>query len=77
MTQTPPTKNGTSITEIVSVDALALVRFGLRAPDDPRIVNTVKVIDALLKVETPRGPCLAPLQWRHLWGEGGRLALRW
>lgn len=41
---------------IVSPDALALVRFGLRAPDDPRIVNTVKVIDALLKVETPHGP---------------------
>ena len=33
---------------IVSPDALALVRFGLRAPDDPRMLNTVKVIDALL-----------------------------
>ncbi len=32
------------------------MRFGLRAADDPRIVNTVKVIDALLKVETPYGP---------------------
>jgi glucoamylase len=41
---------------IVSPDTLALVRFGLRAPDDPRIVDTVKVIDALLKVETPNGP---------------------
>ena len=41
--------------QIVSPDALALVRFGLRAAHDPRIVNTVKVIDALLKVETPRG----------------------
>lgn len=41
---------------IVSPDALALIRFGLRAPDDPRIVNTVKVVDALLKVETPYGP---------------------
>jgi glucoamylase len=41
---------------IVSPDALALVRFGLRAADDPRIANTVKVIDALLKVETPHGP---------------------
>lgn len=41
--------------EIISPDALALVRFGLRAPDDPRIVNTVKVIDALLKVDTPQG----------------------
>ena len=52
----PPTKAGIPITEIVSPDALALVRFGLRAADDPRIVNTVKVIDAVLKVETPRGP---------------------
>ena len=48
--------------QIVSPDALALVRFGLRSADDPRIVNTVKVIDALLKVETPVGPGLASLQ---------------
>ena len=32
-----PANNGIPVTEIVSVDALALVRFGLRAPDDPRI----------------------------------------
>ncbi|HEX9078587.1 MAG TPA: glycoside hydrolase family 15 protein, partial [Desulfuromonadaceae bacterium] len=42
--------------QIVSPDALALVRFGLRSPDDPRIVNTVRVIDALLKKEMPSGP---------------------
>jgi glucoamylase len=42
--------------ELVSPDALALVRFGLRAPDDPRIVNTVKVIDALLRIRLPGGP---------------------
>jgi glucoamylase len=41
---------------LVSPDALALVRFGLRAADDSRIRDTVKVIDALLKVETPTGP---------------------
>ena len=41
---------------LVSPDALALVRFGLRAADDPRIRDTAKVIDALLKVETPGGP---------------------
>jgi glucoamylase len=39
----------------VSVDALALVRFGLRDPDDPRIRNTVRVIDAILAVELPQG----------------------
>lgn len=42
--------------DIVSPDALALVRSGLRAADDPRIVNTVKVIDATLKTETATGP---------------------
>lgn len=42
--------------EIVSVDALALVRFGLRDAHDPRIVNTVKVIDAKLRVRTETGP---------------------
>jgi glucoamylase len=41
---------------IVSPDALALVRFGLRAADDPRMRDTVTVIDALLKTETARGP---------------------
>jgi glucoamylase len=41
---------------LVSPDALALVRFGLRSADDPRILGTVKVIDSLLKVETPTGP---------------------
>ena len=42
---------------IVSPDALAYVRFGLRAADDPRIVDTVKVIDAINKVDLPQGPC--------------------
>ena len=43
--------------ELICVDALALVRFGLRAPDDPKMLNTIKVIDAKLKVDTPGGPC--------------------
>ena len=41
---------------IVSPDALALVRFGLRAADDPRIVATVAVIDHVLRAELPEGP---------------------
>jgi glucoamylase len=41
---------------VVSPDALALVRYGLRAADDPRMVNTVKVIDATLKTEVSTGP---------------------
>ncbi len=42
--------------QIVSVDALALVRYGLRSPEDPKILDTVKVIDATLRKETKTGP---------------------
>ncbi|HEY5065733.1 MAG TPA: glucan 1,4-alpha-glucosidase [Xanthobacteraceae bacterium] len=50
---------------LVSPDALALVRFGLRAADDPRIVNTVTAIDAVLKRELPAGP-----YWYRYNGDG-------
>ena len=53
----PPGENLEKASHVISPDALALVRFGLRAPDDPRILNTIKVIDALLKVKLPQGPC--------------------
>jgi glucoamylase len=52
----PAGQSSEPASQIVSPDALALVRFGLRAPDDPRIVDTVRVIDAILRVETPFGP---------------------
>ena len=52
----PPGQSREPAAQIVSPDALALVRFGLRAADDPRIVNTAAVVDRLLKVETPSGP---------------------
>jgi glucoamylase len=49
----------------VSVDFLQLVRFGLRSPQDPLILGTLKIADALLKVQTPYGPC-----W-HRYNEDG------
>ena len=52
----PPEQSSEPAAQIVSPDALALVRFGLRSPSDPRIVNTLKAIDALLKINTPFGP---------------------
>ena len=50
---------------MVTIDALALVRFGLRAADDPRMLNTLKVIDELLKVATKNGTA-----WRRYNGDG-------
>jgi len=61
----PPGQDVAAATQLISPDALALVRFGLRAPDDPRILNTVKVIDALLRVKLPQGPC-----WYRYNGDG-------
>ncbi|OBZ95815.1 hypothetical protein ADU59_10725 [Pararhizobium polonicum] len=52
----PPGDTDRPLELIVSPDALALVRFGLRAATDPRIVDTVTVIDAHLRCDLPQGP---------------------
>jgi glucoamylase len=41
---------------IVDGGFLELVRYGIRGPDDPTVVATLKVIDAVLKTDTPAGP---------------------
>src|SRR5579875_3867867 len=46
--------------EIIDAGFLELVRYGVRRADDPLIVDSLKVVDHVLKVETPRGPC-----WRR------------
>src|SRR5205807_2213999 len=61
----PPGMNQEPASHLISPDSLALVRFGLRAPDDPRILNTIRVIDALLRVRLPQGPC-----WYRYNGDG-------
>jgi glucoamylase len=52
----PPGEGSAPTAHIVSPDALALVRFGLRGAEDPRILDTIKIIDATLKTETATGP---------------------
>src|SRR5665811_2194679 len=42
--------------EMIGTDFLALVRFGLRRADDPRILSTLTVADAVLQTDTPSGP---------------------
>src|SRR5271170_4881536 len=46
--------------EVVDGGFLELVRYGVRRADDPVIVDTLKVIDHVLKIDTPKGPC-----WRR------------
>jgi glucoamylase len=51
--------------EQVATDFLQLVRLGLRDAFDPLVLDTLKVIDGELKVETPAGPC-----WHRFTGDG-------
>ncbi len=46
--------------DIVDAGFLELVRYGVRSADDPIIQDSVRVVDAVLKVETPYGP-----SWRR------------
>ena len=41
---------------IVDGGFLELVRYGIRRPDDPTVVATLRVIDAVLKTDTAAGP---------------------
>jgi glucoamylase len=45
---------------VVGGDFLQLVRFGIRAADDPTVLSTIEVIDRVLKTDLPQGPC-----WRR------------
>ncbi|HEY0757793.1 MAG TPA: glycoside hydrolase family 15 protein [Acidisarcina sp.] len=46
--------------ELIDGGFLELVRYGIRSANDPLIVDSLKVVDAVLKVDTPYGTC-----WRR------------
>jgi glucoamylase len=56
---------GVPADELVSTEFLQLVRFGLRRADDPLILDSIRVVDALLKTDTPCGPV-----WHRYNGDG-------
>ncbi len=45
---------------VVDAGFLELVRYGVRAPGDPLIEDSLRVVDACLKADLPQGPC-----WRR------------
>ncbi len=53
------TRNGTGVhdeRDVVDQGFIELVRLGIRPADDPIIQNSLKVIDATIRVQTPNGP---------------------
>ena len=58
-------KSAVPADEEIGIDFLQLVRFGLRSATDPLIRDSITVVDALLKVDTPNGPA-----WHRYNGDG-------
>jgi len=52
----PGTRYEFEAREIVDAGFLELVRYGVRRADDPLMVDSLKVVDAVLKHEFPQGP---------------------
>ncbi len=46
--------------DVVDAGFLELVRYGIRRPNDPLVEDSLRVVDHVLKVDTPFGPC-----WRR------------
>ena len=61
----PDVQNKFPAKDIIDAGFLELVRYGIRKPDDTLIVDSLRVVDAVLKVETPFGPC-----WRRYNNDG-------
>ena len=55
--QAPNTTSHFPARDIIDAGFLELVRYGIRAAGDALIEDSLLVVDALLKVETPFGPC--------------------
>jgi glucoamylase len=52
----PGTRTEFEAREIIDAGFLELVRYGVRRADDPLMVDSLKVVDAVLKRELPQGP---------------------
>jgi glucoamylase len=58
--QPPGAPDGFPGKDVVDAGFLQLVRYGIRKPDDSLIEDSLQVVDAVLKVDMPCGPC-----WRR------------
>ncbi len=56
----PGEKSDFEAREVIDPGFLELVRYGVRRADDPLIIDSLKVVDHVLKIDTPYGPC-----WRR------------
>jgi glucoamylase len=59
----PGTRYEFEAREIIDAGFLELVRYGIRRADDPLIIDSLKVVDAVLKRGLPQGPGWLRYNW--------------
>ncbi len=59
----PGTRYEFEAREIIDAGFLELVRYGVRRADDPLIIDSLKVVDRVLKRELPQGPGWLRYNW--------------
>ena len=59
----PGTRYDFEAREIIDGGFLELVRYGIRRADDPLMVDSLKVVDAVLKRDLPQGPGWLRYNW--------------
>jgi glucoamylase len=66
MANTEPGKTGQfPAKDVIDAGFLELVRYGIRRAGTPLMEDSLRVVDAILRVETPAGPC-----WRRYNNDG-------
>ena len=59
----PGTRTDFEAREVIDGGFLELVRYGVRRADDPLIVDSLKVVDAVVKRDLPQGPGWLRYNW--------------
>jgi glucoamylase len=59
----PGTRMSFEAREIIDAGFLELVRYGVRRADDPLMMDSLKVVDAVLKRQLPQGPGWLRYNW--------------
>ena len=59
----PGTRTEFEAREIIDAGFLELVRYGVRRADDPLVIDSLKVVDAVLRRDLPQGPGWLRYNW--------------
>jgi len=59
----PGTRSEFEAREIIDGGFLELVRYGVRRADDPLMIDSLKVVDRILKRDLPQGPAFYRYNW--------------